>query len=451
MPPTVVYVPEKAPDSYKKSIFLAGPSPRGQEHANWRSEALNILDRMGYDGVVFVPLTNNTEWKHAYDAQIDWELKYLHQADRIVFWVPRSADLPGYTTNVEFGYFAKSHRVDLGYPPGTDHTRYLGNLAVRHDIPQFNTLEDTLTSAVAAIGEGSERIGGETNVPLHLWQTLMFQEWLNAQKARGNRLVSAKSLWEFGRQTDDGRFSVFSFALQVAVHVVAENRIKSNEFILSRPSISVVAVFGQPPGGRWIDTPVVLVREFRSPVNNTQGFVFELPGGSTSKPGTTPIGVAVQELCEETGLKIPVDRLHFMGARQLCATLTTHRAHLYAVQLTEEEMADVNKAVKEARLFGNAAETERVTLCCTTLKEIIRGRTHLDWSMTGMILQAAQDYVVLARLGFDALSAPNIVVGFGASTGFGSVRGVYLAGQGSRQVGHQKPLVCIEAPCLDAP
>lgn len=39
----------------EKSIFLAGPTPRGENVISWRAEACEILKQLGFDGVVYVP------------------------------------------------------------------------------------------------------------------------------------------------------------------------------------------------------------------------------------------------------------------------------------------------------------------------------------------------------------------------------------------------------------
>lgn len=39
----------------KKSIFLAGPTPREEKVASWRVAAVKKLEELGFDGVVFVP------------------------------------------------------------------------------------------------------------------------------------------------------------------------------------------------------------------------------------------------------------------------------------------------------------------------------------------------------------------------------------------------------------
>ncbi len=145
----VIYVPEKPPETFSVSIFLAGPSPRAADDLNWRPEALGILEKMGYDGVVFIPLPRSGDWSHGYDAQIDWELAHLHMADVIAFWIPRDKlKLPGFTTNVEYGMFFDSGKSVLGYPPDAHHMRYLARLAEKAHVPIASTLEETLHLAI---------------------------------------------------------------------------------------------------------------------------------------------------------------------------------------------------------------------------------------------------------------------------------------------------------------
>jgi 8-oxo-dGTP pyrophosphatase MutT (NUDIX family) len=82
-----------------------------------------------------------------------------------------------------------------------------------------------------------------------------------------------------------------------------------------------------------------LVREFRSPANNALGYVFEAPGGSSTKPGKDPLENAADELREELGLTIDdLSRFKTVGTRQVAATLSTHKAHVYAIELTGAEM-----------------------------------------------------------------------------------------------------------------
>lgn len=39
----------------KKSIFLAGPTPRDEKIKSWRITACERLNELGFDGIVYVP------------------------------------------------------------------------------------------------------------------------------------------------------------------------------------------------------------------------------------------------------------------------------------------------------------------------------------------------------------------------------------------------------------
>jgi hypothetical protein len=84
----VVYTQETPPDSFTSSIFLAGPSPRERAHPNWRAEAIQILERLGYQGVVFAPVWRdvNDAGPFDYDSQIDWERKWCDTLRRVLSW-----------------------------------------------------------------------------------------------------------------------------------------------------------------------------------------------------------------------------------------------------------------------------------------------------------------------------------------------------------------------------
>lgn len=149
-----VYALERPESASARSLFLAGPSPRGRGEHDWRKAALAHLDAAGFDGTVYLPLPRDGLYRPDYDhaAQIDWELEYLETAAVIVFWIPRDLTaLPGFTTNVEFGRFSRSGRAVLGYPRGAPKMRYLHHLAERDEVPVFHTLADTLDAALARL------------------------------------------------------------------------------------------------------------------------------------------------------------------------------------------------------------------------------------------------------------------------------------------------------------
>lgn len=370
----VVYAKEELPTEIVKSIFLAGPSPRDSWVPSWRPEALKILEELGYDGHVFVPEPRDGKFAGDYVDQVEWETSALHQADCIVFWVPRDMKtFPGLTTNVEFGVWADTGKCVLGTPSGAENVRYLQWMATKLKIPNYSTLEATLQEAVEKLGEGALRKGGDAQVPLHIWSHPTFKNWLFSQNRVGNHIESAKVLWTFrvGKQRD----KVFSWCLHVNVWVESEKRFKSNEYVLGRTDF-VSCVMHR-------NRQVVLVREFRSPVRNEAGFVYELPGGSSHDASEDPQSVIAHEIEEETGLKIDPKRFLFCETRQQMATFAAQSATLFSVELSEEEL---NKLKADAgNAHGVLEDTERTFVEVFTLDDIKDTRL-VDWVTLGMIL-----------------------------------------------------------------
>lgn len=146
----IVHVGEEvASPGLQKSIFLAGPSPREKDQCSWRPEALDLLASMKFEGAIFVPLTQDGIWLSDHELQVNWVLEKLENSTAIAFWIPRDlVNLPGFTTNVEFGLFADSGKSVLGYPTGAAKMCYLHHLAERKKIPVRHTLQETLATAV---------------------------------------------------------------------------------------------------------------------------------------------------------------------------------------------------------------------------------------------------------------------------------------------------------------
>lgn len=94
--------------NYSHGIFLAGPTPRLDTVKSWRPEALEILDELNYDGIVWVPEYSKVPENFDYIRQVEWEKWGLTTCTNVVFWVPRSIPkMPAFTTNVEFGRYVE--------------------------------------------------------------------------------------------------------------------------------------------------------------------------------------------------------------------------------------------------------------------------------------------------------------------------------------------------------
>lgn len=377
----VVYAQEEAPPTLSKSIFLVGPTPRSENAASWRPAAIKALEIHGYNGVVFVPEMSGG-WLSNYNSQVEWEKKHLEMADLILAWVPRNLKtMPAFTTNVEFGKYVASGKLLYGRPANAPKTQYLDWLYADHGCGEpYSSITDLAGEAVRRLGAGAMRRGGERSVPLHIWNTNMFQMWYEA--LGDNRLEDAKVLWSY---RIPNRNLLFSYILWVKVWIAAEGRYKENEFIFSRSDISVIVPYWlNLKSNRLLDTKIVLIKEFRSPVRNSTGYVHELPGGSSFKGVTDPRTIAAEELKEETGLDIAAERFNLITDRQLASTLSTHKGILFSVSLTDAEIEAAERLSKAQTVHGVVEDTERTVVEVKTFEDIIL-TDEVDWSMIGMM------------------------------------------------------------------
>lgn len=384
LPFKVIFAGDPMPTSVTSSIFLAGPTPRTTDVPSWRPDAIEALYFAGYVGTVFVPEPREQgNWPAEYLWQLASEEEGLHRADKILFWVPRNmSTMPALTTNIEFGVWADSGKALFGAPPGAESVRYLQHYAEEYKLPIADNLVELVRRAVEELGAGARREGGECCVPLHVWKTASFQAWYSAQKAAGNRLDGARVVWTF--RVGPKRNFVFFWALHANVWVGSEGRAKTNEVVLSRPDIATIVLHGPKNGP---STRVVLIREFRTPAATGDGFVHEVAGGSSWKPVADSRELAAHEVEEETGIRVDPSRVRSLGSRQMVATLSAHKAHAFAVELTDEEL---DRVAVDAGVHGVEEDTERTYVEVTTVDEIVGGafKDKVDWAMVGMLFSA---------------------------------------------------------------
>jgi nucleoside 2-deoxyribosyltransferase len=142
-------------------IFLAGPTVRGnQTHlTSWRFAAIEEFNKQGFDGYLIVPeFVSRTESDKGRTELPLWELAGLKVCDVIMFWIPRTRELPGQTTNQELGYWMarKREKVIYGRPDDAYRIQYQdimweadANDRNKGIIPIKNTLEATIKESIA--------------------------------------------------------------------------------------------------------------------------------------------------------------------------------------------------------------------------------------------------------------------------------------------------------------
>lgn len=100
------------------TIFLAGPTTRGnQTHlVSWRKEAVELFEKHKFRGNIILPeFPSNTESdQNRYDIPY-WEFEGLEKSHVILFWIPRTKELIGLTTNFEIGYWMARDREKIVY------------------------------------------------------------------------------------------------------------------------------------------------------------------------------------------------------------------------------------------------------------------------------------------------------------------------------------------------
>lgn len=147
-------IPKRCP-----TIFLAGPTVRGnQPHLiSWRGAALQILECAEFDGAVIVPEFEDKKESDQYRYDLPpWEFAGLNRANTILFWVPRTKELIGLTTNFEFGYWMGRERwkIVYGRPDHSYRNTYLDIMWVEDGkrtlckFPIYNTLEKTVAATL---------------------------------------------------------------------------------------------------------------------------------------------------------------------------------------------------------------------------------------------------------------------------------------------------------------
>jgi 8-oxo-dGTP pyrophosphatase MutT (NUDIX family) len=208
-----------------------------------------------------------------------------------------------------------------------------------------------------------------------------FQEWYTSLNNAGHQLLNIKSV-EWVKRINN--FPLF-IALHIEVNVRGENRIKNNEVVIIRPTTAHCIVWCENNDPALDE--IIVVREYRTPVMNPKGFVYELPGGSSFNPNKDMRQVMKDELKEETGLDISLERFELIGGAQSAPTIIANRTILFGIKLSFMEMQYVKQQLNS--VHGNFSESEITTLKIKHRSDIMDIRNeHYGWDIRGMISSA---------------------------------------------------------------
>lgn len=147
-------------DSEDKTIFLAGPTVRGnQPHlTSWRWAAIEEFQKQGFKGTLVIPeFSDRLESDKGKLWIPKWEYAGLTACDVIMFWIPRTRELIGLTTNHEHGYWLGrcKKKMVYGRPDDAYRMTYLDIMWEINDLgfddnplPIMKTLEDTVKMSI---------------------------------------------------------------------------------------------------------------------------------------------------------------------------------------------------------------------------------------------------------------------------------------------------------------
>lgn len=146
----------------RQIIFLAGPTVRGnQPHlTSWRFEAIEEFERQGFDGVLIVPeFTSKTESDKGKMWIPAWEFAGLCVSDVNLFWIPRTRELIGLTTNHEHGYWLarEPRKTTYGRPDDSYRNSYLDAMWLFDAAQQGRLRENIFNEMPALIHESIDK------------------------------------------------------------------------------------------------------------------------------------------------------------------------------------------------------------------------------------------------------------------------------------------------------
>lgn len=401
----------------------------------WETKHLKMADLILFwiprkiDGA-FAGLTTNVEFG-LYHKSGKCVMGYPPEAEKmkyIQWWCEKIDCLPVAQTLPELVDLCLAKLKDLGY-----HTTTAPKTQQQGEGENDDSKNNNKNDLVA-------RRGGEHYVPLILWRSQAFQDWYQNQLRHGNKLLWADVEYVFTlkRSAKFTFSSAFIAVLKAHIQIASENnRVKENEVVIFRPDVSAVVPFFVdddgpaseedenttslssssrllPSSTLFKSIKVVLTSEFRTPCRNAAGNqVVEPPCGSSwdhvdyiknpdQEEDATATEqqqqlernrkIALEELHEEADILLTSEeassRLIYVGSRQIASTLSAHKSHVFAVQLTRGEFDRCLEAERESKVFGVEEDTERTSIRILSFEDVLSNSDNgLDWSAVGVISQ----------------------------------------------------------------
>jgi len=128
-----------------QSVFLAGSIEQGKA-INWQKTCEEELDEHFN---VFNPRRDNwdADWEQSienpqFNAQVNWELDTLEQADYIILYLTENTLSP--ISLLEFGLYAKSNKLLVVCHPNFWRKGNIDVVCDKYDIPQFKDLSTAI-------------------------------------------------------------------------------------------------------------------------------------------------------------------------------------------------------------------------------------------------------------------------------------------------------------------
>lgn len=384
--PTVVCLGEALPPAFAASVYVAG----GASPA-WLDELLAQLAGAAFDGVIFVPEVRSGAAIADANRHEAWCSEALAISDVLVL---HAAEAYTPSTLSLWADWSRTGRMILSGPRSEGLSRPSAQRLLCADTPA-----DVATLVLKFLRPGAIRRAGERTIPLSLWRSPSFQSWYRALTRAGHFLEEVSVEWTH-RSRGIGR-PPFLWAVRPRVRVRGERRQLSGEVVIGRADVSVSVLYHRLPETAPLDTLVVLVREFRAAVRNRGGFAWMLPGGSAAQAGerrSDPRQTAVQEVFEETGLRLPPEQLHAVhaGDRQLVASLASYHAQIFRAELTDDQLATLRATAAEGKALG-ATPSERCFVSVRRLGDVLQD-PDFDWSHLGMLMFALGDLIGSGRI-----------------------------------------------------